>query len=267
MNDERERGAYERLEDVGPLPNRITRGTVIGCLGILCVLALPALVFLPIEDFKLPAWLLRLILLGGLSLAPCGIWLLGQVPSGFVARPTDPLHPLTSEGRPPIVERPALSGNRVSLGFVLLLGVVAAAGCLIACFTPFGRRDLVVGTEISGATGLCAFVLSALVMTRRAPIPAWNWVRAPIAGGGGKGTFALAFGGIVVVAWSLFVAGFAGFMWARIGLGMFVLVGVLLGPFLQRGSLRGYSRPGAPQPPSARRPNTSGSRDGNTNRD
>ena len=267
MNEEHDHSAFERLEDIGPLPNRITRGTLIGCVGILCVLALPALVFLPFEDFRLPAWMLRLTLLAGLALVPCGIWLLGQVPSGFVPRPADPLHPLTSEGRPPIIERPATRGNRVVLAIVVGMGLLALAGCFVACFTPFGHRDVVVGTQIASATGLGALALSILVGAQRAPVPALNWVRAPIAGSGGKGTFALAFGGVVIVAWSLFVAGFAGYMWARIGLGMFVLVGVLLGPILQRGSLRGYPRHGAPQPPSLRRQNTSGSRDGNSTRE
>ena len=264
MNDNREQGAFERLEDVGPLPNRITRGTVVGCLGILCVLALPALVFLPIEDFRLPAWLLRLTLLAGLALVACGIWLLGRVPSGFVARPADPLHPLTSEGRSPVIERPAETSNRLSLGVVALLTVVAACGCLVASFAPFGRRDVVVGTAMTSVVGFCAVAMSALVLTRRTPTPAWSWVRAPIAGGGGAGIFALACGGIVVVVWSLFVAGFAGFMWARIGLGMLVLFGVLLGPLIQRGALGGYPRPSSPQPPSLRRQNTSGSRDSST---
>lgn len=267
MNEEHERGAFERLEEVGPLPNRITRGTLIGCVGILCVLALPALVFLPFEDFRLPTWLLRLTLLVGLSLVPCGIWLLGQVPSGFVPRPADPLHPLTSEGRPPIVERPATRGNRVALAIVAGLGLLALAGCIVACFAPLGQHDVVVGTEIASASGLCALALSVLIGARRAPVPALNWVRAPIAGGGGKSAFALGFGGGVVVAWSLSVAGFAGYTWARIGLGMFVLFGVLLGPILQRGSLRGYPRNGAPQSPSPRRQNTSGRRDGNSTRE
>lgn len=262
MNDSRDHGAYERLEDVGPLPNRITRGAIIGCLGILCVLALPALVFLPIEDLRLPAWLLRLLLLAGLTLVACGIWLLGRVPSGFVARPTDPQHPLTSEGRPPVIERPAEISNRVSLGIVVLLGVVAAFGCCIACFEPFGGKDVVIGTGIASAAGVCAFGLSVLALMRREIAPAWNWVRSPIAGSGARGVFSLAFGGIVVVVWSLFVAGFAGFMWARIGLGMFVLFGVLLGPLLQRGALGGYTRLISPQPPSLRRQNTSGRRDG-----
>lgn len=267
MNDKREQGAYERLEDVGPLPNRITRGTVVGCLGILCVLALPALVFLPIEDLRLPAWLLRLTLLAGLALVACGIWLLARVPSGFVARPADPLHPLTSEGRPPVVERPAELSNRLSLDAVLLLAAVAAFGCLVATFNPFGRRDVVVGTVIASIAGFCGVAMSALVVTRRCPTPAWNWVRAPIAGSGGARIFALAFGSIVMVVWSLFVAGFDGFMWARIGLGMLVLFGVLLGPLLQRGVLGGYPRPSSPQPPSLRRQNTPGSRDGSTGQD
>ena len=33
----------------GPLPNRFTRGTLVGCLGICCVLALPVLFFLPLK--------------------------------------------------------------------------------------------------------------------------------------------------------------------------------------------------------------------------
>ena len=161
-----------------------------------------------------------------------------------------------------LIERPADVNNRLSLAVVMVLAVMACFGCLLGCFAPFGHKDVVVGTEIASAAGLCGFALSALVLTRRVPAPAWNWVRMPIAGGGGKGVFSLAFGGIVVVVWSLFVAGFAGFMWARVGLGMVVLFGVLLGPLLQRGGFGRYPRHTPPQPPSLRRPNASGSRDG-----
>src|SRR5215469_15675092 len=99
----------------GPLPNRLSWATLGGCLGILCVLALPALLMLPVERWDLPPWLAGLVPLVGLSAVALGIWLLGRVPAGGGAtqRMADPLRPLTSAGRLPLVERPATAANRV----------------------------------------------------------------------------------------------------------------------------------------------------------
>ena len=35
-------------------------GTIIGCLGILCVFAMPALLFLPVDAWGAPTWVILL---------------------------------------------------------------------------------------------------------------------------------------------------------------------------------------------------------------
>ncbi|HLJ80209.1 MAG TPA: hypothetical protein VKT52_01905, partial [Ktedonobacterales bacterium] len=110
-----ERDEPERIrEDIGegPLPNRFNRGTAIGCLGILCVLALPALLALPVEQWRVPGWVLRLVPLVGVAVVALGASLLARVPGAAAPRPTDPLRPLTRTGATPLREEPATSANR-----------------------------------------------------------------------------------------------------------------------------------------------------------
>src|SRR5579864_6260606 len=97
-----ERDETERLEEgtsAAPLTHHLDRGTLAGCLGILLVLSLPALLFLPLESWHLPLWLGRLLPLVVVGAVVLGVWLIFQVPSHAPARSYDPRYPLTRGGR------------------------------------------------------------------------------------------------------------------------------------------------------------------------
>src|SRR5262249_60793067 len=87
--DEPEGGvAQQPAQGAPPLPNRFNRGTLAGCLGIVCVLALPAILFLPIETWGLPEWTLRLVPLPAMGCALGGAALLLRVAHADAATAT-----------------------------------------------------------------------------------------------------------------------------------------------------------------------------------
>ncbi len=102
-----------RASDMAPLPNRFSRGTLLGCLGIACVLAMPALLFLPLDEWHVPGWVGVLVPLLALCALAVGAVLLARVPSA-TASASDPWRPLTGAGMPPLLEHPAASGNRAA---------------------------------------------------------------------------------------------------------------------------------------------------------
>ena len=97
MNDEQQPYVAPEYAD-GPLPNRLTRGTLIGCVGLAGVLALPLMLFLPLETWGLPRWAFLVAQLLGFGAFGGGIWLLARVPSTARTQSNDPLHPLTARG-------------------------------------------------------------------------------------------------------------------------------------------------------------------------
>ena len=216
-----------------PLQVRPDRGTLTGCLGILCVLALPALLFLPVESWHLPAWLLPLVPLFAIGMAALGAWLLTRVPSSLAARSTDPLQPLTKQGFSPILERPAQHDNRAGLVFayvLIFLGIVGYA------MVTFGVTDtaILAGTLLASGAGVTLLLYSVLATRRRLPIPAWWWVRTPIQDGLVLQVLPLAVIGLVALVWALFVAAGQGYIWAPIGIGTLILASALIGPVTQR---------------------------------
>ncbi|HEX6122946.1 MAG TPA: hypothetical protein VFY89_07290, partial [Ktedonobacterales bacterium] len=104
-----------------PLPNRFTRGTLLGCFGILFVLAMPALLLLPLERWSPPLWLQLLVPLAAFAAAAFGAWMLARVPAATPMRSRDPRQPLTGAGVPPLIERPARPANRLMAALVALL--------------------------------------------------------------------------------------------------------------------------------------------------
>jgi len=218
----------------GPLPNRFDRGTFVGCLGILCVLALPGLLFLPVESWSLPPLIAQLVPLVGVAGAALGLLLLSRVPGAEPApRSSDPLHPLTRAGRPPLVDRPASAANQRGCLAGLGLAALAVAGYLVVGLATRQTATLL-GTLLTTAAGGGLVAYGALVAAGRLPPPAWRWARMPAQGSRAPQALPLAFAGLVSVLWALFVAASHGYFWAPLGVGAIILAGALTRPITRR---------------------------------
>lgn len=250
MSDGDSAPAREDIASDAPLPNRFSRGTLTGCVGILCVLTLPALLFVPIEEFNVPGWIQRLIPLLGVTVVVAGAWLLSRVPTASTPRSGEPDHPVTRSGRAPVLERPATTANRAALVVSAALAICCAGGYALVS-TAGGARPVVAGTLLSYLAGMLLLGNSLLAMANRTPAPAWRWERVYIARNNAR-TQAVPFAcaGIVSVLWSLFVASEQGYIWAPLGVGVMLLAGALTGPILLRLPERGKR---APSPPASRR--------------
>jgi hypothetical protein len=216
-----------------PLPNRFTRATLAGCLGLLCVLALPLLLYIPVERMGVPPWLDRLIPLLGVAALACGVWLIARVPSGAPRPEGTPLRPLTSTGRAPVRERPASAANRA--GMLVSLGLVAccAAGYVLVDFAP-GSRGVLPGTLLTSAAGVGLLVYAGLAAGHVLALPAWRWVRTPLGGGPGYQAGPPAVVGAIALTWALVIAAGAGYAWAPLGVGLLILGGAFGGALWQR---------------------------------
>lgn len=233
MSSSTESESHPTYEGEPPLRAHIDRGTLTGCLGILCVLSLPALLFLPVESWHLSLWLLRLIPLIGVGMAALGAWLLTRVPASPAARSSDLLHPLTSEGFSPVIEQPARRENRIGLLIAYLLMFSGIAGYASVTFGAT-TTTILAGTLLAGGAGGALLLFSILSARSRLPVPAWRWMRIPIQGGIVIQVLPLACVGLVMLVWALFIAAGQGFVWAPIGIGALILGGVLIGPVTQR---------------------------------
>lgn len=219
--------------DAAPLSNRFTRGTLLGCLGIACVLAMPALLFLPLDEWHVPGWLALLVPLVAVGLLALGGLLLARVPAGSAIAARTPWRPLTVAGAPPLVERPATRANRLgALAASVFVAVVLVATLIIAS-GAFHRRALPVAIVLVGLAGVGLAVYGVLVGLGRLPSPAWRWVRTPIRGVA-RSAAPLVLGGLAALAWALLVAADAGFHWAYVGLAALVVGGVLAAPLARR---------------------------------
>jgi hypothetical protein len=221
------------LDASGPLPNRFTRATALGCLGIAGVFALPALLFLPLEDWRLPAWVTQAIGLAVFAALAGGTWLLARVPGAGAAHMTDALHPLTRAGRTPTREQPAERGNRAALlGFWALILVAAVGYVATSAATTVARFGASIA--VVALAGLLCTALGGLVALGRAPVPAWTWARAPIRPGLRPQGLAMALCGLALLGWALLGAAGEGYGWGVAGLALLVLASVLLTPLAQR---------------------------------
>jgi hypothetical protein len=221
-----------RLRDDAPVPRQYG-STLSGCVGLLCVMALPALLFLPLDTLAMPPWLARLVPLVAVGVAALGVWLVARVPAAPALRSADPLRPLTGEGRVPLRESPAERVNRVSFAAASLLAALCVVGYLLAS-TAAHDRDVLGGTLLCTAAGSALVVYSVLAALRRLPAPALRWVRTPIRGRGGYPPVAFLLLGGVALVWALLVAFEAGYAWASAGAALVILVGALAGPIGQR---------------------------------
>lgn len=234
MSDDTRDTLPTETDNNAPLPNRITRGTLTGCLGILCVFALPILLFLPLENLRAPLWLSRLIPLIAVAITALGAWLLAHVPAGSAPRSDDPQHPLTSAGVPPVIDHPAGRANRIGFSIAVALVTLCLIGYgLVSLDTGDGRR-LLGGTLVTSGAGCALLAYGLLTIRRQAPIPAWHWVRIPIQGGLVSQAIPFTLLGLIAVVWALLLAAGAGYIWAPVGIGLLILGGALAGPVMQR---------------------------------
>ncbi|HLZ23151.1 MAG TPA: hypothetical protein VKQ30_13605 [Ktedonobacterales bacterium] len=219
----------------GPLPNRFHRGTALGCLGLMCVLALPALLALPVERWHVTGWVSRLVPLVGVAVVALGVSLLARVPVGVTSpRSTDPTRALTRSGAAPLREVPASSANRLSLLSACLLVLACLGGYLLVSVDTRGGVGELVGTVIVWLGGMVLLAYTLLAARRLVAGPAWLWVRTPIRGGAAPQAIPFGVIGFVAVVWALFVAAGQGYFWAPVGVGVLLLSLALAGPILQR---------------------------------
>jgi len=233
VSGEEEQQVPPPLDPDAPLPNRFSRTTLAGCLGLLCVLALPLLLYIPVERWGLPLWFTRLIPLVGVAAVACGVWLLFRVPGQGPQPKGTPARPLTSRGRAPMRERPARAANRASLLASLALTACCAAGYVLVDFVPRGN-GLLPGTVLASVAGAALLVYAGLAAAQLLALPAWRWVRTPLGGGPSPQALPPAVVGAIALVWALLLAVGAGYAWAPAGVGLLILGGALAGPLLQR---------------------------------
>ncbi len=231
MNDEPT--SELRDTDMAPLPNRFTRDTLLGCVGIGCVLAMLGLLFLPLDVWHVPGWLALLVPLLALAVLALGAWLLVRVPPGSIPVSRDPLRPLTGAGRAPLVERPATAANRLSAGLTLALALTGAAAVGVIATGAFHRQALLPAILVTGLVGCALVGFGVLVGAGRVLPPAWRWVRMPLRGAA-RSAIPLGLAGLAALTWALLVAADAGYRWGFIGLGLLVVGGVLAAPLARR---------------------------------
>ena len=215
------------LGSAPPAAARFTRQTLLGCIGIAAILALPGVLFLPLESWKLPGWVLATVLLAAMASLVAGMALVLRVPSSSEA--LSEWQPLTRRGRSPILEQPARLGNRLS--FVVLACLFAGIVGGVSLFISSPRDDFWVG--FSFAAGWLLILYAGGVMTRYVPAPGLTWVRTFIVGRIPLGAIPAFVCGFVVTGWSMLVAEGRGLAWAPLGIGGIILAPVLAGAFLR----------------------------------
>ncbi|HEU5349016.1 MAG TPA: hypothetical protein VFU63_10440 [Ktedonobacterales bacterium] len=233
MNDDQE--PFTAAESAsGPLPNRLTRGTLVGCLGLAGVLALPLMLFLSLEIWGLSRWAFLLIQLLAFGMFGGGIWLLARVPPALRERSDDPLHPLTARGTAPMLERPAGRQNRLGLAIVCTLLGLGMAGFVLAAFDIAWQAAVPVGMIGVSLVGLLLAVYGLCIALGRLEPPALRWVRTPAT------SYWLPQGGSVMLiglsltGWAMLIAAEAGLAWGAVGLVVLLLATVLIAPTFRR---------------------------------
>ncbi|MGO8951517.1 MAG: hypothetical protein ACLQUY_28455 [Ktedonobacterales bacterium] len=216
-----------------PATAALNKSTLVGCGGILLVLSLPALFFLPLERLHIPSWIGNLIPLLAIGAVALGAYLLLQVPSEAPVRSHDPQHPLTSSGKRPILEQPAARSNRIILllEYGLVLCAVAGYGLV-----SFGGRGIgiAIGTLVISVAGYGLLIGGNLAARRRVPVPAWRWVHLPVQGTVVLQALPMMTLGLVLLIWSLILGVEDGSFLLTLGLGLLVVAGILLSMLYQR---------------------------------
>ncbi len=231
MNDDQQPYAADYP---GPLPNRLTRGTLLGCVGLAGVLALPVMLFLPFETWGLPRWMFLLAQLLAFGALGGGIWLLARVPSSARVRSNDPLHPLTARGAAPVLERPARRANWIGLGVIWASLAMSAAGFVLAAFDVTWSPAVPLGMALVALAGLALAVYGCCIAFGRLGPPALRWVRAPATSHWLPQGGSVMLLGLTLLGWALLVAAEAGFAWGAVGLVVLLLGTLFLAPVFRQ---------------------------------
>jgi hypothetical protein len=234
MNDRDETDSLTRDTTSETSGSHLDRGTTLGCAGIVLILTLLALFFLPLDRLELPAWLGNLLLFLTVGAMMFGFYLVIQVPSPYTsARSHDPRYPLTSAGRSPLLEQPAEQKNRAMLIFVSLLVAVTIAGYGLVSFAT-GPWGIVAGMLLISVAGYSFLVSGALVAGRYIPAPAWHWVRTPIRSELAPQALPLVMVGMATVVWGLILGMENRYVLLPLGLGVVLLAVMGITRILQR---------------------------------
>ena len=209
----------------------LNKGTLIGCAGILLVLSLPALLFLPLERLQIPLWLGNLIPLAAISAVVLGAYLLLQVPPNTPVHSRDPRHPRTLSGRSPILEQPARQSNRMILLLEGGLVLSAIIGYGMVSFASQGSVEII-GSLVIPAAGYVLLVIGFLASRRRVAVPAWRWVHVPVQGKVITQALPMMGLGLVLFIWSLILG--AAVYWLVLPIGMVLLGGTILTVLMAR---------------------------------
>lgn len=209
------------------------RSTLLGCLGLGCVLLFPVLLFLPTDEPGVPRWIASLVPLCGLGIAAAGVWLVARVPASAPPHSSDPLAPLTGAGRSPVRDVPARRSNRIAFTVCVALAVVCLVGYLLATLVV-RPRDVLAGTLLAALAGGTLGSYAILATRRSVPMPALRWVTSPVGRGVSPQAVPFLLVGAVAYTWALIVAFEAGYAWAALGAGIAILLACLMGPVGQR---------------------------------
>lgn len=238
MNDDEPQSQIAEFPDA-PLPNRFNRGTLVGCLGILGILALPLMLYLPFETWGLARWAILGLQLLAFSGVGGGIWLLAHVPSAPPERSSDPRRPRTALGRDPVLERPASWRNRLGMAAIFAALVVAAGGFAFASFSAIGQLAIPLGMAMVSVAGLALAAYGVGIAFGRAEPPAIHWVRTPATSRWLPQGGWVMLVGLTLLAWALLIAAEAQFAWGVVGLVVLLLATIVLAPAFRRLPLHG----------------------------
>ena len=237
MNDEQHPIVAD--ESDGPLPNRLTRGTLMGCVGLAGVMALPLLLFLPLESWGLSRWAILLVQLLAFGALGGGIWLLAHVPSTARVRSNDPMYPLTARGAAPVRERPAGWPNRIGVAVVWALLILTIAGFALAAFDTDQNGAIPIGMAIVSLAGALLAVYGLCIALGRLEPPALHWVRTPAIAGWFPQGGSIMLMGLTMLAWALLIAAEDRLIWGAIGLVALLLAILLVTPLFRHLPARG----------------------------
>lgn len=222
--------------DTPDQPRRLTRETLLGCVGLLCVLLTVPLLWLAAASGA--NWIGRALPVLAFSAAVGGVALALRVPSTGAVTSSDPLRPLTHSGGAPTREQPATMPNRVVLGLVAALTLAAVAGYTVELTQPRAGWGLV----LMGVAGALLVALGGVVALGYAPAPAMRWQRVSIYGGLGRHTAPLFAVGLVALCGALFLALLDGYVWGPIGVALLIVAAVMLTPFARRAPTHPYAQ-------------------------